>query len=82
MLEPAGAGIWATPTLDVKRRALYITTGNAFAGTPKTANAIMAMNIDTGKVLWSMQALAIDTWHNGCIQNIPGRRQARRVEHR
>jgi polyvinyl alcohol dehydrogenase (cytochrome) len=72
MLEPAGAGIWATPTLDVKRRALYVTTGNAFSGTPKTANAVMAMNIDTGKVLWSMQALPLDTWHNGCVQNIPG----------
>ena len=72
MLAPAGAGVWATPTLDIKRRALYITTGNAFAGTPRTANSVMAMNIDTGKVLWSMQALALDTWHNGCVQNIPG----------
>ena len=72
MLEPAGAGIWATPTLDVKRRALYVTTGNAFAGTPKNANAVMAMHIDTGKVLWTMQALPFDTWHNGCVQNIPG----------
>jgi polyvinyl alcohol dehydrogenase (cytochrome) len=72
MLAPAGAGIWATPTIDVKRRALYVTTGNAFAGTPRTANAVMAMNIDTGKVLWSMQALPFDTWHNGCVQNIPG----------
>ena len=72
MLAPAGAGVWATPTLDTKRRALYITTGNAFAGTPRTANSVMAMNIDTGKVLWSMQALALDTWHNGCVQNIPG----------
>jgi polyvinyl alcohol dehydrogenase (cytochrome) len=71
-LEPAGAGIWATPTIDVKRRALYVTTGNAFSGTPRNANAVMAMNIDTGKVLWSMQALPFDTWHNGCIQNIPG----------
>ena len=72
MLAPAGAGVWVTPTLDIKRRALYITTGNAFAGTPRTANAVMAMNMDTGKVLWSMQALALDTWHNGCVQNIPG----------
>ena len=77
MLEPAGAGIWVTPTLDVKRRALYFGTGNAFSGTPKTANAVMAMNMDTGKVLWSMQALPFDTWHNGCVQNIPGRRVAR-----
>jgi polyvinyl alcohol dehydrogenase (cytochrome) len=72
MLAPSGAGVWATPTIDVKRRALYITTGNAFSGTPRTANAIMALNVDTGKVLWSMQALPFDTWHNGCIQNIPG----------
>jgi polyvinyl alcohol dehydrogenase (cytochrome) len=73
MLEPSGAGIWVTPVLDVKRRALYFGTGNAFSGTPATANAIMALNIDTGKVLWSMQALAFDTWHNGCVQNVPGR---------
>ena len=29
---PAGAGIWVTPILDVKRRALYFGTGNAFSG--------------------------------------------------
>jgi hypothetical protein len=33
----------------------------------------MAMHMDTGKILWSMQALPFDTWHNGCQQNIPGR---------
>jgi polyvinyl alcohol dehydrogenase (cytochrome) len=73
MLEGAGAGIWVTPTLDLKRRALYFGTGNAFSGTPRNANAVMAMHMDTGKVLWSMQALPFDTWHNGCVQNIPGR---------
>ena len=73
MLAPAGAGIWTTPIIDVKRRAMYFGTGNAFSGTPKTANAMMALNIDTGKMLWSMQALPFDTWHNGCVQNIPGR---------
>jgi polyvinyl alcohol dehydrogenase (cytochrome) len=70
---PAGAGVWVTPALDVKRRALYFGTGNAFSGLPKNANAVMAVNIDSGKVLWSMQAMPFDTWHNGCIQNIPGR---------
>ena len=73
MLAPAGAGVWVTPTLDVKRRAVYVSTGNAFSGTPSTANAVMAFNMDTGKVLWTMQALALDVWHNGCIQNVPGR---------
>src|SRR5678815_614554 len=66
MLAPAGAGVWVTPTLDVRRRALYVTTGNAFSGTPSTSNAVMAFNMDNGKVLWTMQALALDVWHNGC----------------
>jgi polyvinyl alcohol dehydrogenase (cytochrome) len=72
-LAPAGAGVWVTPALDTKRRALYFGTGNAFSGLPKGANAVMALNIDTGKVLWTMQALPFDTWHNGCVQNVPGR---------
>jgi outer membrane protein assembly factor BamB len=57
----------------VKRRAVYVATGNAFSGTPSTANAVMAFNMDTGKVLWTMQALALDVWHNSCVQNVPGR---------
>jgi polyvinyl alcohol dehydrogenase (cytochrome) len=74
MLAPAGAGIWVTPILDVKRRALYFGTGNAFSGTPRTANAVMAVHMDSGKILWSMQALPVDVWHNGCPQTIPGGR--------
>jgi polyvinyl alcohol dehydrogenase (cytochrome) len=77
MLAPAGAGVWVTPTLDVRRRALYVATGNAYSGTPSGANAVMAFNMDTGKVLWTMQALALDVWHNGCVQNVPGRGGAR-----
>ena len=76
MLEPAGAGIWATPTLDVKRRALYVRNRERLLRDTRDANAIMAMNIDTGKVLWSMQALPFDTWHNGVFRTFPGVRQA------
>lgn len=72
LLEPSGAGVWVTPVIDVRRRRLYIGTGNAFSGQPENANAIMAMDIDTGRVLWSMQALPRDVWHNGCPQIIPG----------
>ena len=73
LMAPAGAGVWVTPTLDLKRRSIYVTTGNAFAGAPANANAVVALSMDSGKVLWSMQALALDTWHNGCVQNVPGR---------
>ena len=37
----------------------------------------MAVRMDTGKVLWSMQALPLDVWHNGCPQTIPGGRAGR-----
>ena len=48
---PAGGGIWSAPTVDVKRRAVYVSTGNAYAdpSQPMT-DAVIAMNIDTGKV--------------------------------
>lgn len=56
---PAGASIWATPTLDPPRRLLYIATGNAYSG-PKElqtrAEAVIALELDTGKVRWEVQA--------------------------
>ncbi len=73
MLAPAGAGVWVTPAVDAKRRALYFGTGNAFAGLPKTSDAVMALNMDTGKVLWTMQAHPADVWHGSCLQTVPGR---------
>ncbi|MGE0404762.1 MAG: PQQ-binding-like beta-propeller repeat protein [Candidatus Korobacteraceae bacterium] len=63
---PSGAGIWNTPTLDPKRRAIYFGTGNGFTGYSKTSDAILAVNMDTGKMLWTFQATKDDIWHSGC----------------
>ena len=50
---PAGGGIWSSPTVDVKRRAVYVSTGNAYADPPQAmTDAVIAMSIDTGKVMW------------------------------
>src|SRR5688572_29996319 len=64
---PAGGGIWSSPTVDVKRRAVYVSTGNAYAdpSQPMT-DAVIAMSIDTGMVLWSYQATPNDNWLGGC----------------
>jgi len=73
VMGPSGAGVWNTPTLDRKRRAIYFGTGNGFTGPPvKTTDSIMALSIDTGKVLWSFQGTEADIWHVGCPQGIPG----------
>ena len=71
---PSGAGVWNSPTLDPKRNALYVGTGNGFTEpATKFSDAIIAMDLDTGKMLWSFQAHPRDIWHGGCQQAIPGR---------
>ena len=56
-----------------KRRALYFGTGNSFSGAGAHVSSIMALNMDTGKILWWKQAKADDIWHGGCMQTVPGR---------
>jgi polyvinyl alcohol dehydrogenase (cytochrome) len=67
VLGPSGAGVWAAPAIDPKRHALYIETGNAFSE-PATdmSDAVVALDMDTGKILWSVQATPKDVWHGGC----------------
>jgi polyvinyl alcohol dehydrogenase (cytochrome) len=65
---PSGAGIWSAPTLDPKRRALYVGTGDAYsAPAAKTTDSIVALDMDSGRMLWSVQDLAGDAWVVACI---------------
>ena len=72
-MGPSGAGVWTTPIVDTKRRALYFGTGNSFTEPAPTSDSIMAVNMDTGKILWLRQARANDIWHGPCAQTVPGR---------
>lgn len=64
---PAGASIWAAPTIDSKLNAIYVATGNAFtAPAAKTSDSLMAFDLKTGKVLWSYQGYANDASPGGC----------------
>ena len=70
---PAGAAIWVSPTIDVKRRALYVGTGDAYTEpAAKTSDAIIAFDIGTGKMLWSFQDTKNDAWMHGCEPENPG----------
>ena len=41
MSGPAGGGIWSSPTVDIKRGAVYVATGNGYADPPqKMTNAV------------------------------------------
>ena len=72
-MGPSGAGVWTTPIVDAKRRALYFGTGNSFTEPATTSDSIMAVNMDTGTILWWRQARSNDIWHGGCAQTVPGR---------
>jgi polyvinyl alcohol dehydrogenase (cytochrome) len=63
-LGPSGASVWGSVALDTKRRAVYLGTGNAFSA-PDVGrdDAVMALDMDTGKILWVQQALHGDVWH-------------------
>lgn len=65
---PSGAAVWSTPTVDLKRDALYVTTGNNYSG-PATSmsDAVVAFNTETGKRLWSRQFTPKDLWNSGCV---------------
>lgn len=76
---PSGAAVWSTPTADLRRRAIYVTTGNNYSS-PATgmSDAVVAMDMATGKKLWSRQFTPRDLWNSGCVaekkDNCPERR--------
>ena len=64
---PAGAAIWSSPTIDVKKKVLYAGTGNSYTNvsTP-TSDSILAFDLETGSLLWSSQVLPKDNFTMGC----------------
>jgi polyvinyl alcohol dehydrogenase (cytochrome) len=67
---PSGGGVWNSPTIDPKRHALYVGTGDAYTEpAPKGTDAILALDLDTGAVLWSKQDLENDAWMVGCPES-------------
>ncbi|MBI4908548.1 MAG: PQQ-binding-like beta-propeller repeat protein [Acidobacteria bacterium] len=65
---PAGAAIWSAPTLDLKKRLIYVGTGNAYADpATKYSDAVIAMDMDTGAVKWVKQLAEGDGWNFACI---------------
>jgi polyvinyl alcohol dehydrogenase (cytochrome) len=64
---PSGAGVWGSPTVDARRNRLYITTGDNYS-TPATttSDAVMALDLLTGRTVWSKQMTANDAYNSAC----------------
>jgi len=64
---PAGASVWSSPTVDAKRKRIYVTTGDDYADPPSDASdAFIAFDAGTGTRLWARQVTAGDTYNVGC----------------
>jgi len=64
---PSGTAVWVAPTIDPKRNALYVGTGNSYsAPVAPMSDAIVAMDLTSGKILWSRQLTPNDTWNGSC----------------
>jgi polyvinyl alcohol dehydrogenase (cytochrome) len=64
---PAGAGVWSSPTVDLKRRAVYVATGNGYTQPAADASdAVVAFDLDSGRRLWTKQVMANDAYVREC----------------
>jgi len=50
---PSGVGIWSAPTLDPEQKMIYVGTGDNYSDPPTdTSDAILALDLDSGKLKW------------------------------
>lgn len=72
-LGPAGAAVWSRPTVDAKRRLLYVGSGNLYSEVADIgSDAIHAFDLDTGRRAWVKQATARDFYIDDCTRGSGG----------
>ncbi|MCC7461024.1 MAG: PQQ-binding-like beta-propeller repeat protein [Gammaproteobacteria bacterium] len=68
---PAGASVWNSPTIDARRRLIYVGTGNSYG--PKvasTSDSIVALSMKDGSIQWHHQEFQ-DAFMLGCADRSP-----------
>lgn len=69
---PSGASVWSSPTVDAKRGLLYFGTGeNMSRPSTDTSDAIIAVEMASGKQVWSYQGTKDDVWNAACLNGGP-----------
>ncbi|HXY79075.1 MAG TPA: PQQ-binding-like beta-propeller repeat protein, partial [Candidatus Bathyarchaeia archaeon] len=67
IIGPSGMAIWSSPTIDVAKHRIYVGTGDNYSEpeTP-TSDAVVALDLKTGKLLWSTQFDKDDVYKIDC----------------
>ena len=64
---PSGGAVWNAPTIDAKRKRLYVGTGNAYTSpAAEGTDSVIAMELDTGKIVWQHQEYKGDAFISAC----------------
>ena len=64
---PSGVGVWTAPVLDPDRDTMYVTTGDNYSDPPTSlSDALVAMRMSSGEILWSKQFTSKDAWNSSC----------------
>ena len=73
MWGPSGAPIWNSPLLDAKRGLIYVGTGESTsAPIAPTTDAVLALDMKTGKLRWRYQATPDDLFLTACMRRPNG----------
>lgn len=65
---PSGVAVWSSPTLDLQKRVVYVGTGVNYSTPPtETSDAIIAIDMDSGRILWTRQFTESDTYNFACV---------------
>jgi polyvinyl alcohol dehydrogenase (cytochrome) len=68
ILAPSGAPVWNSPAIDEKRGVLYVGTGENYSSPANDrSDALLAIELATGKLLWHRQKTAGDAWNVACM---------------
>jgi polyvinyl alcohol dehydrogenase (cytochrome) len=64
---PSGVAVWSTPTVDRERNLLYVATGDNYSEpATETSDAVMALDLNTGRIAWSHQLTPKDVYSGAC----------------
>lgn len=64
----SGAPVWSSPTIDADRGLLYVGTGQSYmTPTAPTSDAIVALDLKTGDIVWRQQTNTTDAWNFSCL---------------
>jgi polyvinyl alcohol dehydrogenase (cytochrome) len=66
-IAPSGAPVWNTPAIDPARGVLYVGTGENYSSPANdTSDAILALSLDDGAIVWRRQMTEADAWNMAC----------------